>query len=76
MLEGCDKISTLDISILIEVFNRTEVPYPSTAWGWKEITSCLRGLMIDCTLCAMCPGGGLLGSTSARYWSVVNTGRT
>ena len=27
-------------------------------------------------LCTMCSGGGLLGPTSARYWSVVNTQRT
>ena len=42
----------------------------------KEISVCLRDFMIDCMLCAMCPGGGLFGPTSAKYWSVVNTQRT
>ena len=32
--------------------------------------------MIDCMLCAMCPGGGLFGPTSAKYWRVVKAQRT
>ena len=32
--------------------------------------------MIDCTLCAMCLGGGLFGPISAKYWRVVKTHRT
>ena len=76
MLEGSDDMSVHDTSILIKVLDQTEVPYPSTAWGMKEISICSRGLMIDCMLCAMCPGGGLFGPTSAKYWSAVNTLRT
>ena len=74
--EGSDEMSAHDTSVSIEMLDQTKVPYPSTAWGWKEIPSCLRGLIIDCMLCTMCPGGRLLGPTSARYWSVVNTRRT
>ena len=32
--------------------------------------------MIDCTLCATCPGGGLFGPISAKYWRVVKTQKT
>ena len=64
-LEGSDDMSTHDTSVSIEVLNQTEVPY--TVGGLKEISVCSRGLMINCMLCAMCPGGGLLGPTSARY---------
>ena len=53
-----------------------EVLYPSTAWGMKEISVCLRGLMMDCMLCAMCLGGGFLGPISAKYWRVVKTLKT
>ena len=69
-------MSACDTSISIKVLDQTEVPYHSTAWGMNEISICSRGLMIDCTLCAMCPGCGLFGPTSAKYWSAVNTLRT
>ena len=42
----------------------------------KEIKVCLRGLMINCTLCDKCRCGGLFGPTSAKYWSIVNIRRT
>ena len=42
----------------------------------KEIPVCSRGLMINCMLCAMCPGDRLFGPTLAKYWRVVNTWRT
>ena len=76
MLEGSDNMSGHDTSVLIEVLNQTEVPYPSTALGMKEISVCSRGLMINCMLCATYPGGGLFGPTLAKYWRVVNTWRT
>ena len=41
----------------------------------KEISVCSRDFMINCTLCTTCPGGGLFGSTSTKYWRVVNTQR-
>ena len=42
----------------------------------KEISVCSRGLMINCTLCTTCPGVGLFGPISAKYWRVVENWRT
>ena len=76
-LEGSEDISAHDISISTEVLlDLIEVAYPSTVWGINEISACCRGHIIDCTLWAICPGGGLLGPTSAKYWRVVSTHKT
>ena len=39
----------------------------------NEMPACCRGCMMDCTLWAICPTGGLFGPISARYWRVVRT---
>ena len=76
-LQGSKDISAHDMSVSTEVLlDLIEVAYPSTTWGINKISSCYRGCIIDCMLWATCPGGGLLGPTSARYWREVCTHKT
>ena len=52
-LNGNEDISASDTSVSMDILLD-----PSMAWGMNEMSACCRGLIIDCTLWAICPAGG------------------